>query len=109
MTDTSEFEAGFNVSAKKGHKVRERQDKSSALKRICQPSRSAAARPGLRGISRIHRQDRASDVVGFGQPAQRAATRNTLTLFGGKALREFGIHEAGRDRVHGDSELADLA
>ena len=34
---------------------------------------------------------------------------DALALIFRKALRQFGIDKAGRDRVHGDAEFADLA
>src|ERR1700761_2058023 len=75
-------------------------------------------------ISGIHGQDCASDiaaalaqqifdhaghVVRLRQAAQRAAAGDALTLLGAEIVCQFSIDEAGRDRVHGNTDLADLA
>src|SRR3954463_16332791 len=40
---------------------------------------------------------------------QRAAAGDALAAIGTEIVRQLGVDETGRDRVHGDAELADLA
>ena len=78
---------------------------------------------GSRRVAGVHRQHRArdvpaaltqevldhrSDIAGLGQTAQRAAAGDAPAAVIVQGPGQFGVDEAGRDRVYGDAEPADF-
>src|SRR5262249_44882133 len=53
--------------------------------------------------------DHARDIICLRQALQRAAAGDLLLALAAKALGQFRVDEARRDRIHGNAELADLA